>query len=141
MTQIITDQGGNYQFTKLNLGPSVGTVLVPAQNVLSINSSGTYVLDPIYTLVQVNVAAAVVIVLPSCVQPTVPATAQPALFGLGAITINDVGGHAQAHPIQIQPAAGQTIMGLASIEISQNYGAATLFPISAQSLWSLVATQ
>jgi hypothetical protein len=64
----------------------------PLQNVLPVTSAGTYTLDPSTNLVEVNVAGAVTIVLPSCQTPTAGAQAQPQLFVKNPITIVDVGG-------------------------------------------------
>ena len=59
------DQGGTYRQWMLQaLGPSVGKVVGPLQNVLQIASAGTYTLDRNTNNVQVNVAGAVTIVLP-----------------------------------------------------------------------------
>lgn len=135
------DQGGtNRQWTRSYMGPSVGWVYAPLQNVLLITTAGTTVLDPSTSLVEVNVAVgAVTIKLPSAIQPAAGATAQPGLFVSNPITIVDVGGNAGSNAITIIPVSGaETILGLASIQISVNYGGYTLQPNSAQKTWNSI---
>lgn len=129
-SQLDLDQGGTQrQWVRTYLGPSVGWVYLPGLNLLpTITAAGTYVLLPDTTLVQVNAAGAVIITLPSALNPGVPATTLPALYARKPVTIVDIGGFAQAHPITINPFVGQTIMGLASVQITVNYGAFTLLP-------------
>src|SRR6516164_11438278 len=122
------DQSGtSRQWQRTYLGPSVGWIYVPYQNILPVTSAGSYVLDPSTNLVEVNVAGAVTIILPSCQFPAAGAQAQPRLFASNPITIVDVGGNAAANPITIQPFSGaETVMGLSSIKIATNYGGFTL---------------
>lgn len=131
------DQGGTYrEWVKTYLGPSVGWVNAGLRNVLQITAAGTYALDPSTTLVEVNVVGAVVIVLPSCVDPSAGAQAQPGLFTKRPVTIVDVGGNGAAHPITIQPNnVNETIAGLTQIQITGNYGGITLTPNNSQKKW------
>ncbi len=140
-SQTDLDQGGTSRnWVKSYLGPSVGWVWTPEQNVLPITAAGTYSLDPSVSLVTVNVAGAVTITLPSAVTPSAGAQAQPGLFVKNPITIVDVGNNAQAHPVTIQPASGsETIMGLSSIQITVNYGGYTLAPNSALATWNSIS--
>jgi hypothetical protein len=122
------------------MGPSVGWVNVPVQNVLAITTAGTYQLDPSTSLVTVNVAGAVTIILPTAIDPTVPAGALPGLFANNPITIVDIGGHASAFPITIQPfSVFENIVGLASIQIRTDNGGFTLLPLSSQQGWSSIS--
>jgi hypothetical protein len=118
------DQGGTFrEFGNLSLGPSVGPITVPVFANLSIMSGGLYTLSKGITRVSVNVAAPVTITLPpSEPSDTAPAIAHPGHHINWPITIADVGGNAQAWPITINCIAGDTIMGLASIQITVNYG-------------------
>src|SRR6266404_6779238 len=129
-SQTDLDQGGTArQWVRTYLGPSVGWVDLPGTNPFPITTAGTYILSPDTSLVTVNVAGVVIVVLPSAVNPSVPAGVQPALFAKTPITIVDIGGNAEANPITINPASGsENIMGLASITISVNYGGYTLNP-------------
>ena len=140
-SQLDLDQGGTpRQWVRTYLGPSVGWVDLPGTNPFPITAAGTYILSPDTTLVTVNVAGAVIIVLPSAINPLVPAGVQPALFAKTPITIVDIGNNAQAHPITIQPASGaEKIMGLASIQITVNYGGFTLLPSDAQQGWTNIS--
>jgi hypothetical protein len=118
----------------------VGWTWVPSSNVLPITAAGTYVLDPSTSLVTVSVAGAVIIVLPSAIDPSVPAGVQPGLFANNPITIVDIGGNATAHPITIQPASGsENIMNLPSISLSVNYGGYSLLPNSALKGWNSIS--
>jgi hypothetical protein len=132
------DQGGTpRQWTKSYMGPSVGWINVPLQNVLYITVAGTYNLDPSISLVEVNCAGAVVIVLPRAGGPG-GSLSQQGLFAKNPITISDVGGQANAHPITIQPnpIGGETIIGLASVTLNSNYGGIILQPNPITNVWN-----
>ncbi len=140
-SQTDLDQGGtSRQWVRTYLGPSVGWVYLPGLNPLpTITAAGTYVILPDTTLVQVNCAGAVVITLPSAIEPLVPAGVLPALFAKKPITIVDIGGFAAANPIVINPASGsENIMGLATISIDSAYGAYCLSPSNSQKGWTNV---
>jgi hypothetical protein len=132
------DQSGtSRQWERTYLGPSVGWVMAPLRNELLVTAAGTYAIDPSTSLIRVNVAGAVTLILPSCQTPASGPLAQPGLFIKNPITIVDIGGNANAHPITIQPNnVGESIMGLASIQISANYGGFTLRPFPEQRTWS-----
>lgn len=141
-SQLDLDQGGSYrQFVKRYLGPSVGWVWVPEENTLAVTTGGTTVVLIGTTLVTVNWGGPVAptIQLPSAVNPLVPAGALPTPFANLPITIVDIGGFATLNPITILPAAGETIMNLASISLSVNYGGYTLNPNSAQKTWNSIS--
>jgi hypothetical protein len=56
------------------------------------------------------------------------------------VTIVDIGGFAQAHPITIKPASGaENIMSLASILLQTNFGGYTLTPSNAQKGWTSIS--
>jgi hypothetical protein len=135
------DQSGtSRQWVKSYLGPSIGWIMEPLQNVLSISAGGTFVIDPSSSLVQVNTTGAVTLILPSCANPAAGPQAQPGLFAKNPITVVDVGGNAQLHPITIQRNnAGESIMGLASITISVNYGGYTLQPVPSTLTWNSIS--
>jgi hypothetical protein len=139
-SQLDLDQGGTQRsWVKSYLGPSVGWVWFPEQNVLPLTTTGTTTLNPSVSLVTVNVAGLVTIKLPAATNPTVAAGAQPGLFVDNPITIVDIGGNAGSNTITIQPAAGETIMGLSSITITVNYGGYVLAPNSAQQTWNSIS--
>lgn len=137
-SQTDLDQGGtSREWVQTYMGPSVGWVLAPKRNVLVITAAGSYNLDYSTTLVEVNVAGAVVIILPSAIDPGVPAGALPGKYIKPPITIVDIGGFAQAHPISIQPFSGaENILGFAQIQISANFGGYTLSPSNALKGWT-----
>jgi len=141
-SQTDLDQGGtSRQWVRTYLGPSVGWVQLPGLNPIpTITAAGTYTLAADTTLVQVNVAGAVTIILPSAINPSVPAGAQPGLYAKKPITIVDIGGNAGAFPITIEPASNtENILGLASIQIAVNYGGYTLSPSNEQKGWATIS--
>ena len=135
------DQGGtSREWVATYMGPSVGWVWLPNRNVLSIKIAGTYVLNLSTTLVEVNVDGAVVVMLPTAIDPDVPAIAQPQSYAKRPVTIVDIGGFASANPITIEPASvAENIMALASISISVNYGGYTLTPSSTLKGWTTIS--
>src|SRR5689334_18300854 len=96
-----TDQSGTARrTTRQYLGPSVGWADVPApSSVLAITAAGTFTIPPDATLVTVNVAGAVTLILPPATLPSIAAIGAPARFAQSPITITDTGGFAQFHPI------------------------------------------
>jgi hypothetical protein len=135
------DQSGtSRQWLRTYLGPSVGWIERPYQNLLPITAAGNYTIDPSTNLIEVNVAGAVTIVLPSCQTPAAGAQAQPRLFASNPITIVDIGGNAAANNITINPNnVGETVMGLSSIKIATNFGGYTLQPVPSQKTWTSIS--
>jgi hypothetical protein len=134
------DQSGvSRQWVRHDLGPSVGGTMVPLRNVLSITAPGTFTLSPDTTLVQVNVAGAVTVVLPPAALPGVPAIALPGRYGGVPVTVTDIGGHAADFPITIQAQPAETVIGFASVQIADKFGGMTLLPSSPQHVWNVVA--
>lgn len=140
-SQTDLDQGGTArQWVRTFLGPSVGWVNLPGRNPFPIVAAGTYILAPDTSLVTVNVSGAVIIFLPTAQDPSVPAGVLPALYAKTPVTIVDIGGHGQAHPITINPASiAENIAGLASIQIQVNYGGFTLNPSNSQKGWTIIS--
>ena len=138
-SQLDLDQGGTgREWVRAYRGPSVGWIMVPQRNVLQITAAGTYNLDPSTSLVEVNANVnGVIIVLPSAVTPTVGPQALPGLFAQNPVTVVDIGGFANAHSITIQRNnANENIVGLASIQITANFGGFVLRPSSTQKGWT-----
>src|SRR6516165_7752995 len=135
------DQSGtSRQWQRTYLGPSVGWIYAPYQNLQPITAAGTYTIDPSTNLIEVNVAGAVTIILPSCQFPAAGAQAQPRLFANNPITIVDVGGNAATNNITINPNnVSETVMGLASIKIATNYGGYTLQPVPSARTWTSIS--
>lgn len=128
-SQTDLDQSGTFrQYVRRWLGPSVGWVLSPDDNVLAISVAGTYAPVNNTTLITVSVNGAVIINLPDCFKGVIPANSLPGKFLALPLTITDIGGFASAQPITINAPAGRFIMGLASISIANAYGAFTLLP-------------
>lgn len=140
-SQVDLDQGGTFrQFVRKYLGPSVGWVYVPETNIVPVTAAGTVTLVIGVTLVPVNIAGAVIIVLPPIkLMPSVPAGALPGPAILSPVTAVDVGGFASAHPITLLPAAGDTIMSLPSISIATAYGGYTLSPNPVTRVWTPIS--
>lgn len=134
------DQGGtNRQFNNIWLGPSLGWVTVPAPagSILAVTAAGTYTVNRSVTLITVNVAGSVTLNLPKAHTPT--QKAQLGLFVQTPITIVDVGGNGTLNPITIVPLGAETIMGLASIRITVNYGGFTLKPLDSLNGWESIS--
>jgi hypothetical protein len=128
------------QWERVYMGPSIGWLDIPGQNVQPIVAAGTYNIDASINLIEVSVAAPVTIVLPSCVFPAAGAQAQPGLFANNPITVVDVGGNAQSNNITISANnVSETVMSLASIKIATNYGGFTLQPVSALKTWTSIS--
>ena len=136
-SQFDLDQGGTVrQWVIVDMGPGVGRLWKPKQNLFSITSAGTYNIDRSTNLVEVNSAGSVTIVLPSVTQPAAGAGAVPGKFVQTPIVIADILGNASSVPITIQPSGpSQSIMGLTSIQIGTNFGAYTLQPVPATLTW------
>lgn len=136
-SQTDLDQGGtSRQWVRTYLGPSVGWVYLPGRNPFEITAAGTYIITPDTSVVNVNVNGAVTVMLPTAKNPNAPAGALPGLYARTAVSIVDVGGFATAHPITIMPASVvETIMGLASVQITSNFGAFILSPNVSLSGW------
>ena len=116
------DQSGTFrEYGKISLGPSIGFITTPVFSNLTITAGGSYVLARGTTRVSVNVAAPVTVTLPPSGTGR-DAAANPGDHVNLPVTIADVGGNAQAWPITIAAAAGDTVMGNASIQITVNYG-------------------
>jgi hypothetical protein len=133
------DQGGTFQeWTNVYLGPSIGWQRKPALNTLTITTGGTFTLDLAISYVAVNTTGAVTLNLPPASNPASGAGAQPGPFVDNSIIIADVGGNATLHPITIQAASGDTVLGLASTQITTNYGALNLQPNSTTRTWNSI---
>lgn len=129
-SQLDLDQGGSVrQWVRRFLGPSVGWVLSPDDNVVPITTAGTTTVLVGTTLVTVNVNGDVTVQLPSAKAPTnaTPGALPGKSLGL-PITVVDIGGHAATHNVTILPFGTETIMGLASVTISNDFGAMSLIP-------------
>jgi hypothetical protein len=137
-SQTDLDQGGNFrQFVKRYLGPSVGWVNSPDDNVVPITSGGTTTIAAGATLIPVNYNGAVTVQLPSAkASTTATAGAVPGLSLALPITVVDIGGFAASHNITILPFGTEKIMGLSSISISVAYGAFTLIPNLSAGGWT-----
>lgn len=136
-SQTDLDQGGTYrQYQRVYLGPSVGWITFPVDNVLAITAAGTYAPINGTTLITVNIAGLVTVNLWNPTQPsTATAGSLPGPFMGMPLTIVDIGGHAASFNITINPSAGKTIMGLASIPIANDYGGFILRPNLATGNW------
>lgn len=140
-SQTDLDQGGtSRQWVRAYMGPSVGWIWVPNQNILLITAAGTYTIDRSTSMAQVNVAGAVTVTLPTLATPSGGAQAQPDLFANAPIVIEDIGGNAASFPITInRNNISDAILGLASISIDVAYGAYTLSPNYTTRNWTNIS--
>lgn len=134
-SQLDLDMGGTSRETVLTyLGPSVGWVNAPARSVLTITAAGTYAVLNSTTLVLINTTAAVTLTLPTALNPSVVAGAQPGPYVKSIITIVDIAG---APNVTIDPiSVAETIMGLASIKLATAYGSYSLRPDNTLKGWT-----
>jgi hypothetical protein len=133
------DQGGTFrQYERYWMGPSVGWVTQPQSAVLPITAAGTVAVARGTTLVTVNVNGAVTLSLPSAKATPQSPQAIPGQWVLLPVTICDIGGFAQAHPVTINPAGAELISGLATIHLSSNYGSVILKPILETGGWTML---
>lgn len=123
------DQGGTFRtWSQVYMGPTIGWVTAPSSTT-HVTAGGTTTVPPGVSMVHVEFNGAVTIQLPPFKQPLGGQAVTPlAYVPSNPIFIVDTGGFATAHPITILPGAGETIDGLASIQITNNYGAVTLMP-------------
>ena len=141
-SQLDLDQGGtSRQWVRTYLGPSVGWVYLPGTNPFpTITAAGTYTLGPDTTLVQLNCNGSVTIILPTAINPGVPAVTLGARYAKKPVTIVDIGGFAAANPVTIEPASvAENILGLTSISLAVNYGGYTLLPSNEQKGWTNIS--
>jgi hypothetical protein len=139
-SQLDLDQGGTFrQWQKAYLGPSVGWINVPLQNILPIIATGTYNIDTSTSLVTINTASSVTIILPTVLGSTGGVQAQPGRYALNPITIVDIGGNAATFPTTIQPFPGENIMSLSSLPLSTNFGGYTLAPNATLHGWNSIS--
>jgi hypothetical protein len=125
------DQGGSFrQYVRRWLGPSIGWVNSPDDNVVPITTGGTTTLLVGTTLVPISYNGNVTVQLPSSKQAAI-AGARPGLsLGL-PLTVVDIAGHVDGSTVlyTILPFGSEKIMGLNSIQIASPYGAFVLLPI------------
>jgi hypothetical protein len=98
--------------------------------------AGVYQVFPGDSVILVNIAGAVTLVLPD-VRSWVQETAyQPATAFERALFIKDLIGTAAANPITIQPLSGQGIdLAVGSISITTNHGLVRLYPLDDLTGW------
>lgn len=133
-SQTDLDQGGTFrEWVRTFMGPSVGWVMAPVRSVLTITAAGAYIINLSTTLVIINTTAAVTLTMPSALNADIPAGAMPGSYVKAIVTIVDIGG---APNVIIDAAVGQTIMGLASIDLFTAYGSYSLRPDNTFAGWT-----
>jgi hypothetical protein len=135
------DQGGTFrETTRIYQGPSLGWQqgAAPPTAVVSVTVAGTTVIQPGVSLVHVNVNGSVTIQLFRSKGNAAGAGQVPGSYLQPIVTINDIGGFAQAFPITILPAAGETISGSLSFIINANYGLVSLLADVLNGGWTAI---
>jgi hypothetical protein len=131
------DQGGvARQWVTARFGPGFGRVKIPLQSRILVRIPGTTILNAGINVVEVNANGPVTITLPSAQNPATIALDR--LFAKVPVIISDISGNASTNHITIQPAPGDTIMGLTSLTISTNYGGVTLTPSTTLPGWNMI---
>lgn len=137
-SQLDLDQGGTFrQWVRQYMGPSVGWVSVPVDAVLNITATGTYNIARGTSLILLNVNANVTINLPSAKAAVQGPQAIPGQWVINPVTIVDIGGFASSRTYNIVPAVGETISGLASVQLATDRGTVILIPILTTGGWNL----
>jgi hypothetical protein len=128
------DQSGNsWQKVRVYLGPTLGwseTLVRPTRN---ITSPGSFPIVPGESIVLVNVAGSVTLLLPDVKTWVSQVASQPATGFERSIWVKDLGGNASVFPITIVPfpigMGSQTIdLIAASFTIVQNHQMLRLYP-------------
>jgi hypothetical protein len=135
------DQGGTFrETTRIYQGPSLGwsQAAAPPTSVAMVTVAGTTVVQQGTSLVHVNVNGSVTLQLPAAKGNPAGAGQVPGSYLQTVLTINDVGGFAQAFPITVLPAAGETISGGTSFIIGANYGLVSLLSDVLNGGWTAV---
>lgn len=130
-SQLDLDQGGSFrQYVRRWLGPSVGWVNSPDDNVVSITVGGTTTLLVGTTLVPISFNGNVTVQLPSSKQFTVAGVIPGRSLAL-PLTVVDIAGFVDGVTIlyTILPFGTEKIMGLNLVQIASPYGAFVLLPI------------
>jgi hypothetical protein len=137
-SQLDLDQGGTFrQWVRAYMGPSVGWVSMPVDAVLNITTAGVTTLQRGTSLVMINVDANVTINLPSSKASVAGPQAIPGQWIINPVTIIDIGGFAGTRVYTINPAAGELISGLASVQLASARGTIILIPILTTGGWNL----
>lgn len=141
-SQLDLDQGGTFRQTqRVFMGPSVGWVIAPNQNVLPITTIGTTIVLRGMNLVTVNVNAdGVVIQLPPAKATPAGPQAIPNQSVIVPVAILDIGGYAYLHNIRINPDPSEVVQGidgLAFIDLGSAFGAYILRPRIDTGGWTL----
>lgn len=138
-SQTDLDQGGTFrQWTRMWMGPSVGWVPVPVDAVLNITTGGPISIARGTSLILINVDADVTINLPSAKAAPQGPQAIPGQWVINPVTIVDIGGFADTRTYNIVPFAGETISGLANVQLASERGSIILNPILTTGGWNLI---
>lgn len=130
------DQSGfAYQRTRVYLGPSLGWVTYQVRPAQTVIAGGATSLGPGASLVLVNVAATVTIILPDVTAWLKEVGAQPATAFDRSIWIKDLGGNAAAFNITVAPFGSQTIDTLSSFTMISNHAMIRLYPLNDLTGW------
>jgi hypothetical protein len=138
-SQLDLDQGGTFrQWIRAYMGPSVGWVNVPIDAVLNITTTGIKTIARGTSLILINVNANVTILLPSSKASLAGPQAIPGQWVINPVTIVDIGGFASANIYNISPNPGETISGLATVQLASDRGTIILNPILTTGGWNLI---
>jgi hypothetical protein len=131
------DQSGTNpgQRVRIYNGPSLGWVETQVRPPRTITSVSTFPILPGDSVIHVNVAGAVTLLLPSVIVWVTENAYQPAVGFERSIWIKDLGGFAATFPITITPFAGQFIDLQASFQLIENRQMLRLYYLPDLSGW------
>jgi microcystin-dependent protein len=139
VTSIDLDQGGHgYQRVRTYLGPSLGWTEEYVQPTTEITTGGFYNVKAGDSIILVDVAAAVTIVLPDVVGWVQQPASQPATSFDKSITIKDLGHNAANFNIVVAPHGEQAIDNVQASQVLSTAGTAIkLVPLIDMSGWAM----
>jgi hypothetical protein len=137
-SQDLDKSGYGFQRIRTYLGPSLGWIDELVQPTIEIKVGGTYVVKPGDSLILVDVAAAVTILLPDVKSWIQQPANQPATGFDRSITIKDLGGNASNFNIVVTPFGTQQIDNLqTSLVVGTSRTAIKLVPLIDMTGWTI----
>lgn len=121
------------------MGPSVGWLTMPVQAILNINTAGTYTIQRWTNLIKLKATSgAVTINLPSSKAAIPGPQAIPGQWVDNPVVIVDLSGQAGlATTVNINSLSPELISGLASVQLTSQYGTLILEPEITTGGWNL----
>ena len=138
-SQTDLDQGGTFrQMDRVWMGPSVGWQVQLKVAIQNIIAAGTYTIARGTSLIKLFPNGAVTLNMPSSRASLAGPQAIPGQFVITPVTIVDIGGFAGGVLYRVVPFAGETISGLANVDLASPRGSLILEPLIDTGGWNLI---